>query len=819
LEPAYPATNQTSNKGGCGSWITLIMAWFWITSVAFGRISVSMVATYFRYQLPDWTPFALAVGQGLFLISPLLLLATLWPVRRFAGIFRTWAAAAALVLLLALLHLTRPHLAQLQAVLHILLAGLYILLLVILFQRRSKQTPEATPASPGLSSQPAILSAALIAAVFAYPWLAWGALGSPLDTLLQALAALSLGLAAAVTVEAFLLPGLRESETPDAGYPGGVVGFLLSGLAAGVTLLIIASATGFGFSGMQLVLMLSLPAMGWAMVWLGRSSQARFPASSLPMGLLAGAGLAAPMILIDPSELHILTSAYPGEIFQWALTAAGVSFLTGVGLAIVLFVVIIRARRRDSELAFRKTKFSLVLAAWLIGGAIYLGAGQPGFHGESLFVILKDQASLPAYTPGEDYFAHRQLIYTTLVQHAEDSQAGLSQQFERLSLRYTPYYLINGLEVQGGPLLRLWLSSRAEVDRVLLNPWMRPLTASPPANTGDQPAPEGIPWNLQLIQAERVWNELGVTGTGIVIGQSDSGVQWDHPELLASYRGQIDQSEQHDYNWLDPWYGTPAPVDPGGHGTHTLSTITGSSTGVAPSATWYACANLVRIFGNPALYLDCMQFMLAPYPTGGDPFRDGNSSLGAHVTNNSWGCPDIEGCDPDALLPAAQALRAAGIFVAVSAGNDGPTCQTINAPLAIYGEVFSVGAISPAGELADFSSRGPVTVDGSGRVKPDILAPGVDVLSAYPGSTYQINMGTSMAGPHVAGVVALIWSANPDLIGDIQRTEQILIQSAQPYTGRVPVCPGAQDLPSTASGYGVLDAYRAVQLAMDEMAQ
>jgi subtilisin family serine protease len=77
-----------------------------------------------------------------------------------------------------------------------------------------------------------------------------------------------------------------------------------------------------------------------------------------------------------------------------------------------------------------------------------------------------------------------------------------------------------------------------------------------------------------------------------------------------------------------------------------------------------------------------------------------------------------------------------------------------------------------------------------------------------------------MAGPHVAGVVALIWSANPDLIGDIQQTEQILIQSAQPYTGRAPACPGARDLPSTASGYGVVDAYRAVQLAvMDEMAQ
>jgi hypothetical protein len=797
----------------------LILAWLWIASISFGRISVSMVAAYFQYQLPGWTPFALAVGHGIFLIPPLMLLAALWPVRRFASIFQTWAAAAVLVLLLAPLQLTRPYLAQLQAGLHILLAGLYILGLVFLFQRRSRPTPANSPATTHLARQPAILSAALMAGVFAYPWLAWGALGSPLDTLLQVLAALSLGMATALTVEVMLLPSLRGSEPSEGGYPDGVAGFLLAGFSASVTLLIVASATGFGFGGMQLILMLSLPAMGWAMAWLGRSPQMRYPGSSLPMGLLVGASMAAPMTLIDPSELHVLTSAYAGEIFQWALSAAGVSFLIGLVLAVVYWVTTIRTRRKGGEPAFREGKAPLVLAAWLVGVAIYLGAGQPGFYGEGLFVILKDQATLPTYTPGEDYFAHRAMVYTTLVQQAEGSQADLRRQLQRLGLRYTPYYLVNALEVQGGPLVRLWLSSRAEVERVLLNPWMRPLPGLPPASTGDQPAPQSIPWNLQLIQAERVWNELGVTGAGIVIGQSDSGVQWDHPELLDSYRGQMSQREQHDYNWFDPWYHTPAPVDLNGHGTHTLGTITGRSTGVAPGATWFACANLVRVFGNPALYLDCLQFMLAPFPLEGDPFRDGNPALGAHVTNNSWGCPEIEGCDPGSLLSAAQALRAAGVFVVVSAGNDGPTCETVNAPLAIYEEVFSVGAIDPAGDLADFSSRGPVTADGSGRVKPDLLAPGWDVLSAYPGDSYKAQMGTSMAGPHAAGVVALIWSANPDLIGDIPRTEHILTRSAQAYSGRAPACPGAQDMPSTASGYGVLDAYRAVQMAMDEIVQ
>ena len=208
-----------------------------------------------------------------------------------------------------------------------------------------------------------------------------------------------------------------------------------------------------------------------------------------------------------------------------------------------------------------------------------------------------------------------------------------------------------------------------------------------------------------------------------------------------------------------------------------------------------------------------MQFMLAPWPQNGDGFS-GDPSKAAHVINDSWGCPPLEGCDPNALAPAAAALRAAGIFVVVSAGNEGPACASVRDPLAIYPSVFSVGAIDPAGNIADFSSRGPVTVDGSNRIKPEILAPGVNVVSSFPGNSYAVEEGTSMAGPHVVGTVALMWSANPRLIGDIERTTQILIQTAKPYTGtRANGCfQGA--VPNDAFGYGVLDAYAAVKQAM-----
>jgi len=209
-----------------------------------------------------------------------------------------------------------------------------------------------------------------------------------------------------------------------------------------------------------------------------------------------------------------------------------------------------------------------------------------------------------------------------------------------------------------------------------------------------------------------------------------------------------------------------------------------------------------------------MQFMLAPFPQGGDPLKDGDPKRAADVLNNSWGCPELEGCDPNALLYAANHLRDAGIFVVVSTGNDGPNCATVNAPLSLYDSVFSVGALDQAGNIAFFSSRGPVTADGSGRMKPDIAAPGVDVLSSVPGGGYATESGTSMAGPHVVGAVALLWSAEPSLIGDIDRTEQLLTQNADPYTGDTSVGCFQGNTPNTAYGYGDLDVYKAVKAAL-----
>jgi subtilisin family serine protease len=248
-----------------------------------------------------------------------------------------------------------------------------------------------------------------------------------------------------------------------------------------------------------------------------------------------------------------------------------------------------------------------------------------------------------------------------------------------------------------------------------------------------------------------------------------------------------------------------------------------------------------RGLGNPASYTDCMEFFLAPYPLGGNAFTEGDVSKAPDLVNNSWGCPNIEGCDDTILEPATAALQAAGMMMIVSAGNDGPACATANEPPARYDTVFSVGASSQLGGIIGFSSRGPVGTAGqSPLLKPDITAPGDNIRSSLPGGGYGTASGTSMAGPHVAGLVALIWSANPALIGQLEATEEIIRQSATPVpvevacplenqsagntsllgeldslsAGNACACGGVTGSPNNVYGWGEIDALRAVQLAL-----
>ncbi len=430
-------------------------------------------------------------------------------------------------------------------------------------------------------------------------------------------------------------------------------------------------------------------------------------------------------------------------------------------------------------------------------------------------VVLHEQADLGT-TQGLD---RRQRVVQRLRETALRTQMGLRALLDRRGVPYRPYYVVNALAVRGDRRLVAELAARPEVARIVGDPWVKvPL---PPVGAGGPRIPSTVEWNVHQVNADDVW-ALGYVGEGVVVAGQDTGYDWDHPALIAAYRGWDGITATHDYNWHDAIHvnehganacgvDSPEPCDDYGHGTHTMGTMVGQGgIGVAPGARWIGCRNMDNGWGKPSTYIECFEFFLAPYPVGGT-FLQGDPERAPHVINNSWYCPPEEGCDWWTLQAVVGVVRAAGILVVASAGNDGPACSTVRNPPAVYEAAFTVGATDAYDHIANFSSRGPVTVDGSNRRKPDIAAPGVSVRSSIPGGGYTLMSGTSMAGPHVAGAAALLWSAAPSLIGDVGETERALERSARPRIS--PQNCGeeeAEEVPNNVYGWGIVDALAAI---------
>ncbi len=789
--PDPSITNRTRSSGAAGcavfavfgivSIVTLFVVWF---SQYFGWImEQSAIIADTPY---GWLDRFKIVGIAVVVIAVATVPAMIWtPLLRYRTIYRAWSVALVGALAFGLARGFPHNDTQFAA-----LAQSAIALVLWLVMRRMG---EALPRRTG-----GYWFALVLVPVAALPWLWRGALGSPLDITLALLQGLSFGLLVSTIVDRLLVaPILATSQ--GAGWD-----IVLGGFAAGIVIAILLC--GFGFDGNQLLMLLALTPLGFAAFALGYRAEVAGGRGWGAVAVLVGGAAAAALAFVDPAELLLILGS--GELPSHAFGMSSMAWVVASVMGIVLWFV----RNLQLDRGAVAVRWGSVGAMWALAVALYTLTGSPGLYGDKLFVVMREQADLAQIDGSASRDQRLVATYQMLTEHADRTQADLRSQLDRLGIDYAPYYLVNGIEVNGGQLVRAWLESRTDVDRVLLSPRLRPLPDPLPIERGNASAPSSPAWNITGIGADRVWNELGVTGEGIVVGQSDSGVQGDHPALRDGYRG---RDGRNDGNWLDPWNGTAAPTDIGGHGTHTLGSAVGrGGIGVAPGAEWFGCVNLGRNIGNPAHYLDCMQFMLAPYPAGGDALHDGDPARAAHVINNSWGCPEIEGCDPAALAPAVRGLRAAGIFVVASAGNSGPMCNSVSDPLAIYDDSFSVGATSMNRNMTSFSSRGPVTVDGSNLAKPDILAPGEDVLSSLPQGTYGINSGTSMAGPHVAGVVALMWSAQPALVGNIDATERILSETARPYQGLAVTCVDANGAEQPVQvQYGIVDAFAAVEAA------
>jgi serine protease AprX len=456
-------------------------------------------------------------------------------------------------------------------------------------------------------------------------------------------------------------------------------------------------------------------------------------------------------------------------------------------------------------------------------------ASETALGGSSeALVVFAEQADLSGAANLPTKVEKGRYVYNALRSVAERTQAPMRKLLQERGIPYQSFFGINMIKVTANRDLLYELAGHGEVLRIEANPKVHSSIPSPNLTLPNGPnsikgtkIKQGqsiIEWNVQRVNAPQVW-ALGYHGEGMVVANADTGVQWDHISLKSHYRGWNGTTVSHDYNWHDATSAhSPTPVDPNFHGTFTMSEMVGddglgNQVGVAPGAKFIACRNMdQRGAGSPAQYIECFDFLMAPYPIGHPELA--NPAYAPDVINNSWDCPASEGCSLTTLQQVESAVNAAGIFQSMAAGNYGPNCSTVKTTPSIFSSGVGVGATDSSNLIAYFSSRGPVTVDGSNRLKPELVAPGFNIRAAIP---YQ-NMyqgywqGTSMAAPHVAAGVALLWQAKPALIGKISLTETYLTQNATPLTS-TQSCGSlnGKAVPNAVYGYGLLNILKVVQ--------
>ncbi len=423
----------------------------------------------------------------------------------------------------------------------------------------------------------------------------------------------------------------------------------------------------------------------------------------------------------------------------------------------------------------------------------------------SFIVHLREKADLSPARQVQEKLARRQAVVETLQTTAERSQQGLRTLLSELQATghvdaMQPLWVVNAIVVTGDMEALKAMAERPEVERIRADHVRR--LPDPPITTAAPAAPSTITWNLRFIAAPRVWNELDITGKGVVVANMDTGVDWTHPALRNGYRG--GPEGQHNYNWYDATGAYPdAPDDGEGHGTHTMGIMVGydpeanggQHIGVAPGARWMA----VKVFDDEGYTTDAtlhqgFQWILAPTDlNGGNP----DPALAPDVCNNSWGAANV--ADPT-FWDDVAALRAADILPVFSGGNRGALGPGSVGTPSGFPHSFSVAATDANELLADFSSRGPSYW---GETKPDVAAPGVSILSSLPNGRYDSISGTSMAAPHAAGTAALLLEADPTLTVD----------DLEAFMTRT-----AYDLgpagPDNGFGAGQLDAFAAVSWAL-----
>jgi subtilisin family serine protease len=325
-----------------------------------------------------------------------------------------------------------------------------------------------------------------------------------------------------------------------------------------------------------------------------------------------------------------------------------------------------------------------------------------------------------------------------------------------------------------------------------------------------------IECGVSLMNAPTAWSN-GYTGAGIVVADIDTGTCITHPDIAGQIwtnPGEIPgnnidddgngyKDDIHGWSW-DGGVSNSNISDNQGHGSHTAGTVAGDGTqgtqcGMAPDARLQTVKFWNSLSGESAAW-SCMQYSL---------------QNGAHLSTNSYGW--LHAWNPDRVTwrTLCENAFAAGMVQVFAAGNEGTSygIDSVRTPGDVPDQI-TVGATNCSMNIASFSSRGPVTwstVPGyndwpypPGKLKPTISAPGDGTVSHNICSGYATLSGTSMATPHVAGAVALMLEANPNL--DHYQVKQILKDTA--------IDRGTSG-PDNTYGAGFVDAWAAVQAALD----
>ncbi len=442
-------------------------------------------------------------------------------------------------------------------------------------------------------------------------------------------------------------------------------------------------------------------------------------------------------------------------------------------------------------------------------------------------IYFREKADLsPAYTM--DWQTRGQFVVKTLQSTAVASQQTVRAFLDAQGAHYQAFWIDNVIVVEESDRKTFDALTMAFPHIAALRVRQHPILYEP-AVSDPIAFPLAVEPNLTRVKADQVW-ALGYTGQGIVVANIDTGVRYTHQALVTQYRGNLGGGTfNHNYNWWDPYLRTSAPNGSGSaanHGSHTMGTMVGddggaNKIGIAPGARWIACKTFAG--GNTdAQLLECGQFMAAPWDLTG---ANANPNLRPHIVNNSWG-----NCDQTYnswYAGVINAWHATGIYPVFSNGNASncsyptpPGLNTVGNP-ARSGNVTAVGSTGKNNGLyATHSNWGPTdnpdTVNPRGYpdLKPQVVAPGVSIRSAYVTSdtAYGSMTGTSMSAPHVSGLVALLWSAAPCLIGDYAATETIIEETATPiYYNDLGT--GAR-WPNYATGWGEINALAAVELAI-----